>query len=100
MQTELNFFEGEKLGEQVRDYNYKQVIQSEQANIQRNIVKNILLEHPEGITDIEISVESGISRSSVNARRNEIKGMVAVGIAKIVDEINGDRFNTLWSVVI
>ena len=100
MQSELDFFEENKeLSEQVRDINYEQVMQSEHIKIQREIVKNILLEYPEGITDIEICILTGISRSSVTARRNEIKGMVAVGVAKIVDELNGDRLNTLWSVI-
>lgn len=96
MQTEL-FDYKEDIGKQVRNHSYKQVIQQEDTNIQRNIIRHILMGHPEGITDLEICIITGFSRSSVTARRNEIPDVVAVGIAKIHDEY-GDRFNTLWSV--
>jgi len=102
MQTELNYYqedliieEGRELGKQVRNINYKQAIQKEDTNIQRNVIKHIIHGHPEGITDLEICVLTGFCRSSVTARRNEIPEVQAVGIAKITDEY-GDRLNTLW----
>lgn len=97
MQTEL-FDYNQSLSKQIRDYSYKQVIQKEDTNIQRNTIRHILLGHPEGITDLEICVLTGFSRSSVTAHRNEIPAVAAVGYAKIIDE-QGDRLNTLWSIV-
>ena len=75
---------------------YNQIKRSGMADIQREKVKQIICEHPEGITDLEICITCGISRSSVTARRNEIGGVFAIGIAKIVDEFEDDRLNTLW----
>lgn len=89
MQTELSHY--------VRDESYKQIINDNHTDIQREIIRNTILNHPEGITDLEICITTGIRRSSVTARRNEIPDMMAIGIAKITDEY-GDRFNTLWSI--
>ena len=89
IQTEISSY--------VRNMSYKQVIQKEDTNIQRNIIKRILQAHPEGVTDLEICILTGISRSSVCARRNEIKNVIVVGIAKIHDR-DGDRLNTLWGI--
>lgn len=89
MQTDLSSY--------VRNESYKQVMQREDTNIQRNIIRKMLQAHPEGITDLEICVLTGFSRSSVTARRNEIQEAIAVGMAKITDEY-GDRLNTLWGV--
>ena len=82
-----------------RDDSYEKTMQSEDTNIQRNIIRHILCGHPEGITDMEICILTGISRTSVCARRNEIHGVTAVGLAKIMgDDGIEDRLNTLWSV--
>ena len=82
-----------------RDDSYRKTMQSEDTNIQRNVIRHILFGHPEGITDLEICILTGISRSSVCARRNEIPGVIAVGFAKIMgDDGIEDRLNTLWSV--
>ena len=86
------------LSHYARDESYKQVMQKEDTNIQRNIIRKMLQSHPEGITDFEICILTGFNRSSVTARRNEIREAIAVGIAKIQDEY-GDRLNTLWSIV-
>jgi len=83
------------ISKQVRDHSYKQIINKPDTNIQRNIIRNMLLAHPEGITDLEICVLTGFIRTSVTARRNEIENVTVIGIAKIQDE-NGDRLNTLW----
>ena len=85
------------LSHYARDESYKQIMQREDTNVQRNIIRKILQSHPEGITDLELCIFTGISRSSVCARRNEIPEAVAVGFAKIQDEY-GDRLNTLWSI--
>lgn len=86
------------LGEIVRDINYKQTLGREDTSIQRNVIHHIICGHPEGVTDLEICVITGFSRSSVCARRNEISGVVAVGVAKIIDDLLGDRLNTLWGI--
>ena len=85
------------LGDYVKKEAYKKVTVHGNTGIQRNIVYNIIKSHPEGITDLEICVITGFSRSSVNGRRNELDDVVAVGVAKIVDGW-GDRFNTLWGI--
>jgi len=87
-----------KLSWYVRDESYKQTLKEEETNIQRNIIRHMLEAHPEGVTDLEICSLTGFSRTSVTARRNEIDGVQAVGFAKIIHE-NGDRLNTLWSVL-
>jgi len=95
MQTELYYFKEPCLGKKVRDYNYKQVKDKSSTERQRGVIETIIQQHPEGITDLEICILTGISRSSVTARRNEIPDIIPIGVAKIVDE-QGDRFNTLW----
>ena len=89
MQTEISQY--------VRDHSYRQIIKKERTNIQRNLVKATIHSHPTGITDLEICILTGISRSSVTARRNEIPEVIPVGIAKIVEK-DGDRLNTLWGI--
>jgi len=91
MQTEISTF--------VKNDSYKKTQENPVTGLQRSIIYKILQGHPEGITDLEICILTGISRSSVCARRNEIPNVCAVGIAKIHDENYGDRFNTLWSVI-
>jgi len=90
LQNKLSFY--------VRDENYKQTLQKEETNVQRDIIRHILVGHPEGITDLEICNITGISRSSVTARRNELKDVEAIGFAKIITS-DGDRLNTLWTIV-
>ena len=99
MQVELIFEEenNDGLGKTIRDINYQQIKNKEETNIQRNIIRHILVSHPEGITDLELESITGFKRSSITARRNEITGMVAVGYAKIIDK-DKDRLNTLWSI--
>ena len=89
MQTELD------LSNYVKAVNYEITLRKESTNNQRNLVRSIILNHPEGVTDLEICVLSGLSRSSVNARRNEIKGVIPVGIAKICNGFD-DRLNIMW----
>jgi len=86
-----------ELGKTIRNINYKQTIQDEHTGLQRNVIQHILRGHPEGITDLEICILTGFSRTSVCARRNEIPDVIAVGFAKIITEF-GDRLNTLWSI--
>jgi hypothetical protein len=81
----------------IRDLSYHKAMQNPETSVQRNVIHKIIQGHPEGITDLEICLLTGFSRSSVNARRNEIPDVCPVGYAKIVDEY-GDRLNTLWGI--
>lgn len=94
MQTELIDYE---VGKQVRNQSYKQTINEPYTDIQRKIIEREIFMHPTGITDLELCVRTGISRSSVTARRNEIPGVIPVGVAKITGEC-GDRLNTMWGI--
>lgn len=109
MQTELDFEQEDyiletglernrELGKQVRNHSYMVTIAKPHTDTQREIIENIIWEHPEGITDTELCILTGISKSSVTARRNEIEGVISVGIAKYIDFDNVDRFNTLWGI--
>ena len=109
MQQELDFFEEDfmleeglernrELGKQVRNISYKQTISNSHTDCQRNQIKETILAYPSGITDTEICVITGISKSSVTARRNEIPEVIPIGIAKITDKLCGDRLNTLWGI--
>ena len=109
MQQELDYYQenyileeglerNRELGKTIRNISYKETMQDEQTGLQRNVIQHILRGHPEGITDLEICILTGFSRSSVCARRNEIPDVVAVGFAKIINN-DGDRLNTLWSVI-
>lgn len=89
MQTDLSVY--------IRNLSYLQAQSEPHTDIQRDMVKDTIEGHPEGITDLEICISTGISRSSVNARRNELDGVVAVGFAKITSK-EGDRLNTLWGI--
>jgi len=91
------FYEDDVVPKTIRDINYIQTMERDDTNIQRNIIKKILEAHPEGITDLEICILTGFSRSSVCARRNEIQGVRPVGYAKIIT-VDGDRLNTLWGI--
>lgn len=95
MQQQL-FYE-DVVAKTIRDINYIQTMERDDTNIQRNIIKKMLEAHPEGVTDLEICILTGFSRSSICARRNEIHGVKPVGYAKIIDE-HGDRLNTLWGI--
>ena len=81
------------LGRYARDESYKQTKQETHIDIQREIIHRVIISHPEGITDLEICNLTGISRSSVNARRNELENVVGVGLTRI-----DDRLNTMWGV--
>lgn len=94
MQTEL-FDHG--ISKQVRNLSHKQTMENPYTDIQRRIVEREILAHPAGVTDAEICVLTGISKSSVTARRNEIPSVIPVGIAKVKGE-NGDRLNTMWGI--
>jgi hypothetical protein len=107
MQTELNFYEennileeglehNRELGKTIRNIEYQKTRDNPNIDTQRSLIHKIILGHPEGITDMEIAVLTGISRSSVNARRNELSDVTAVGYAKYTDEFGVDHLNTLW----
>jgi transcription initiation factor IIE alpha subunit len=94
MQTELDFIDPKE----VRDISYKTIIISKDTDVQRNLVYNAILGHPEGITDTEICILTGISKSSVNARRNELRRVVPVCVAVYTDEHGYCRLNTMWGI--
>lgn len=91
MQSELNIIS--------RNSSYNDTMKESKSLVQRNLVYQILCGHPEGITDMEISLFTGISRSSVNARRNEIENVKVVGLATVFFDDGSCRLNTLWSVI-
>jgi hypothetical protein len=94
MQTELEFIDPKE----VRDISYKAVIINKDTDVQRNLVYNAIQGHPEGVTDTEICILTGISKSSVNARRNEIRRVVPMGVAVYTDEHGYCRLNTMWGI--
>ena len=80
----------------VRNANYQ--MQKETFKSKREQVYSVLLQHPEGLTDHEISQLTGLSLSCVNARRNELykKDMVCpVGVMRF----KTNRPRTLWGTV-
>lgn len=85
-------------GKTVRDISYKNIINQSHTDIQREIVGRIIASHPEGITDREICMMTGIRLSSVNARRNELSNIGAVGIAVYTDDHGDSHLNTLWGI--
>ena len=93
MQSDF-LMENWSLSKEIRNHSYKQIINDQNTDIQRNKIYNLLLEHPEGVTDLEICLLTGFSRTSVTARRNEIPDVIMVGIAKL----EGGRVNTLWGI--
>ena len=94
MQTELDVIDPKE----IRDISYKVVIKDNNTNVQRDLVYNTIQKHPEGVTDIEICLITGISRSSVNARRNELKHIIPVGLAVYTDDYGYCRLNTMWGI--
>ena len=90
MQSELNIV--------ARDSSHRDMQIEPQTLVQRNLVFQIIKGHPEGITDKEISLFTGISRSSVNARRNEISNVGVVGLATVFFHDGRCRLNTLWGM--
>lgn len=97
MQKELLDFADEKLSRTIRNLSYEQILSDKITNIQRERIAQIIQMHPEGITDLEICILTGLSRSSVTGRRNEIPWVVPIGFAKIQgDNGENDRLNTLW----
>lgn len=110
MQTELTFEQEdfiledgleknkEQLSKQVRNHSYLVTMGKPDTDTQREIIESIIEDHPEGVTDTELCILTGISKSSVTARRNEIEGVIPIGIAKYVDCDGMDRFNTLWGI--
>jgi len=91
MQSELSTF--------ARDDSYVKTMNDKDTETQRKTIRNLLMSHPEGLTDTEICIHTGICKSSVNGRRNEIKDVVIVGLAKVINWDGGeDRLNTMWSV--
>ena len=64
---------------------------------QRDIVRRVLLGHPEGITDQEVSDFTGFPLSAVNGRRNELDAVV-VGLAVYEDENGRCHCRCMWGL--
>ena len=92
---QTNLFEG-NVSKMVRNISYEQVINDKDTDRQRDIVESIIDGHPEGVTDTELCILSGIQKSSVTARRNEIAGVEPISIAIYTGVDGRTRFNTLW----
>ena len=108
IQTNLDFMEEDdmleealeknkdKLSTIVKAISYEHAKAKEYTSTQRNIIDSIINDHPEGLTDIEICLLTGFSRSSVNARRNELEDVIPVGLAVYQDEHGNNHLNVLW----
>jgi hypothetical protein len=99
IQTEIHYFNGKpktNIGKAVRNASF--LNQQESFENKRQLVLQTIIQHPEGITDHEIAVETGLYLSCVNGRRNELmqEGLViAIGIASYIE--NGHNYvRTLW----
>ena len=62
------------LGQAVKSYVYHSMSNNELGEKQE-IVKNCLLKHPDGLTDKSIAMNTELSLSCVNGRRNELMHM-------------------------
>ena len=84
------------VGKAVRNANYH--LHQEKPHTERGLVLQTLIQHPEGLTDQETADLTGLRRSSVNGRRNELmhEGLVHhVGVATYQD--NGRVVvNVMW----
>ena len=85
------------LGETIRDISFQKTIQEGKKRSQGEVIESILKQYTEGITDLELMILTGYSRTSITARRNELKA-VGVGYAKIIFKDGKDRLNTLWGI--
>ena len=109
MQVDLSFWEEEtiletglekkRLSHTVKSISYHQIINKPHTIGQRETVRQTIMDHPEGITDREISIVTGISRSSINARRNELGDVGPIGLACYTDELGDLHLNTLWGII-
>lgn len=85
------------LAETIRDISFQQTIQEGKKRSQGEVIESILKQHPAGITDLEIMILTGYSRTSITARRNEL-GAIPLGYAKIIFKDGTDRLNILWGL--
>lgn len=99
MQTELHYFKEKpsvNIGKVVRNTTYQD--QKDSFLNKRSIVLQVIVQHPEGVTDHEIAFETGLYLSCVNGRRNELmqEGLVMpIGIASY-EENGHSHIRTLW----
>ena len=96
MDYEWETKEDKTIPEQIRDKTY---VDNQDAFItQREIIRKIILGHPEGITDQEISLFTGFSLSSVNGRRNELNA-IPINICIYTDERGNSHMRTMWGII-
>ena len=91
-----------KLGEAVRNVSYKMVQEDKEhlGECQRMVLE-CLLKHPKGLNDKTIAKETGLPKTSVCARRNELMslGLVSSGGVGYFPDYRGRlRANTLWVI--
>lgn len=88
------------VGKEVRDANYHMITKQHLGECQA-LVYQTLVENPSGLTDTELSVLTGLPRSSINGRRNELvkKGLVVFSHKKKSSDYNGNMKQVcVWSV--
>jgi len=92
------------MGKAVRDANYHMLWDNNKrpANHCR-LVCTCLLAHPEGLTDDQISIETGLKRSTINGRRNDLIKRFGVPIYSIdrkyfPDENGHMVLRNLWAI--
>lgn len=87
------------VSKQIRDASY--IVNQDVFVIKRDIIHNLILDHPEGITDQEISIITGISLSCVNGRRNEIiPKPVPVSLCIYSDDDGNSHMRTMWGILL
>jgi len=84
------------LSEQVRNESYKNLV-NDLGHMQKQVLECL---EKQDATDIEISIDTGLSLSCVNGRRNELVDMNLVCARGKSFNENTKQFNTIWGVVL
>lgn len=95
----INVKQDKSISKQVRDASY--IVNQDVFISKRDIVYSEIMKHPEGITDQEISIFTGISLSCVNGRRNEIVPKpIPVALCVYNDDDGNSHMRTMWGIVL
>ena len=92
---------GFSIGKAVRNASFHSLDPEHLGECQR-LVFECLLKHPKGLNDKGIRDETGLPKTSVCARRNELMKLNLVGscgIGYFPDYKGRLRANTLWSII-
>jgi len=84
------------LSERVRNESYKNLV-NDLGHMQKQVLECL---EKQDATDIEISIDTGLSLSCVNGRRNELVDMNLVCARGKSFNENTKQFNTIWGVVL